>query len=206
MTPHLKWSVGQNVSHGFTMCPGWVDFHPLPYRGQLTKGSFGLESDTPISTGEGIECQFWTPWGRGDLTPLKSWLFTFGFLSCRKWPGLRFFWTPGGGVPPPPIAPRFGFDFGRFLADFGPILAIFGHFLTNLGTMGVGDGPLLPPPCSFWGGGTRPPINIGPTPIPPWVSSEVGPSPPWAAGCGIARPACHAGKGKKHSAGGATKK
>ena len=97
-------------------------------------------------------------------TPLKI-LARFRFLPCRKLPGLRFFWTPGGRGVPPPIAPSFGFDFGRFLADFWPILAIFGHFLTKLGTMGVGVGPLPPPPCSFWGRGD-------PTPYKYWPNSR----------------------------------
>ena len=70
--------------------------------------------------------------------------------------------------PPPRL--RFGFhgaDFGRFLAGFGPILAIFGHFLTTLGTMGGGGRPPTHPHVRFGVGGTRPPINIGTTPIPP---------------------------------------
>ena len=66
------------------------------------------------------------------------------------------------------------------LADFWPILdqfGRFGHFLTNLGTMGGGGRPPTPTPCSFCGGGTRPLINIDPSSVPPWVSSEVGHPP-----------------------------
>ena len=52
--------------------------------------------------------------------------------------------------------------------------------------MGVGvggpGGPPTPTPIFFRGrGGTRPPINIDPTHVPPWVSSEVGSSPPVGA-------------------------
>ena len=120
----------------------------------------------------GIEGHFRSPWGYGGLTPQKI-LAQFRFLPCRKWPGLRFFWTPGGGGTPQEKVAQIRFSLGQFWTNFDYFWPCF----DESGHHGGRGRPPTPAPCSFWGWGDRPPINIGPTFVPPWVSSEVGPSP-----------------------------
>ena len=118
----------------------------------------------------------------GPDTPKN--LGPFSILPCRNWPGLRlFFLGPLGVGGARKECPSFGFSQCRIVADLWPFfdqlwpcMAIFdvsGHH----GGGGTPNPTPYPHPHFRAGWGTRPPINKGPTPVPPWVSSEGGPSP-----------------------------